>query len=163
MVQNVSKELAALRHMTPSQLRDKYVEVFGEVCRTGNKDFLFKRIAWRIQSHAEGSLSDRARQRAAELARDADLRMTMPKPPNTDPGGRTCLRPAPPPERRRIPLPGTILTRRYRGRLIEVTVLPGGFEWEGEVYKSLTAVAQAVTGSHWNGFLFFNLNEAGDK
>ena len=163
MVQNVSRELAALRHMTPSQLRDKYVEVFGEVCRTGNKDFLFKRIAWRIQSNAEGSLSERARQRAVDLARDADIRTTMPKQPKSAGDSQTSIRPAPPPERRRIPLPGTILTRQYRGRLIEVTVLPGGFEWEGEVYKSLTAVAQAVTGSHWNGFLFFNLNEAGDK
>ena len=80
MATDVTTELSALRHMTPHQLRDKYLEVFGEVSRTGNKDFLFKRIAWRIQSLSEGSLSERAKARAAELARDADIRMTMPRP-----------------------------------------------------------------------------------
>ena len=63
----------------------------------------------------------------------------------------------------RLPIPGTVLTRKYRGRLIEVTVLPKGFEWEGEVYRSLSAVAKAVTGSHWNGFLFFGLNDGDDQ
>lgn len=62
MAQNIAAELAALRRMTPAQLREKYAEVFGESTRTGNKDFLFKRVAWRIQSLAEGTLSERARQ-----------------------------------------------------------------------------------------------------
>jgi len=81
MVQNVKIEVAALRRMSPAELREKYLAVFGEPTRTGNKDFLCKRLAWRLQSMAEGSLSDRARQRAAELARDADIRTTMPRPP----------------------------------------------------------------------------------
>jgi hypothetical protein len=55
-----------------------------------------------------------------------------------------------------------VLARQYRGRLIEVTVLPKGFEWEGRVFRSLSAVAQAVTGAHWNGHLFFGLKN-GDK
>ena len=161
MPTNVSTELSALRHVTPAQLRDKYLEVFGEVSRTGNKDFLFKRVAWRIQSNAEGSLSERAKQRAAELARDADIRMTMPRQRDATAGAQTSIKPAPPPGPKRLPLPGTVLTRKYRGRLIETTVLPKGFEWEGQVYKSLTAVAEAVTGSHWNGFLFFGLKVEG--
>ena len=163
MALNVSVQLAALRQMTPAQLRDKYLEVFGEPTRSGNKDFLFKRVAWRIQSLAEGTLSERAKQRAAELACDADLRMTMPKAPATTPGAQSLTKPAPPAAPTRLPLPGTVLTRQYRGRLIEVTVLPKGFEWQGQVYKSLTAVAKVVTGSHWNGFLFFGLNNAGVK
>jgi hypothetical protein len=56
-----------------------------------------------------------------------------------------------------LPLPGTILTRTYRGRQIEVKVMPQGFEYEGESYRSLSAVAKVVTGSHWNGHLFFGL------
>ena len=52
---------------------------------------------------------------------------------------------------------GTIVTRQYKGRLLQVTVLDKGFEHEGEVYRSLSAVANAVTGSHVNGFAFFNL------
>jgi hypothetical protein len=165
MVQNIQTELAALRRMSPAQLRDKYLEVFGEATRTGNKDFLFKRIAWRLQSLAEGSLSERAKQRAAELAGDADIRMAMPRMPKVTAGvtggGQTHLKPAPPPGPKRLPLPGTVLTRQYRGQLIEVTVLPNGFDWEGQIYTSLSAVAKAVTGSHWNGMAFFGLKNKG--
>ncbi len=162
MVQNVKSQVSALRQMTPAQLRGKYLEVFGEPSRSGNKDFLCKRLAWRLQSLAEGSLSDRARQRAAELARDADIRMTMPRTPAATPGMVPHVKAAVPPNGERVPIPGTVLARQYRGRLIEVTVLPKGFEWEGQIYRSLSAVAQAVTGAHWNGHLFFGLKD-GDK
>ena len=154
MNQNLNSEIAALRRMTPAQLRDKYLAVFGEPTRTGNKDFLCKRLAWRLQSMAEGSLSERARQRAAELARDADIRMTMPRQPKTT-SAQANVTAAP--TRPGLPMPGAILSRKYRGRTIQVTVLPKGFEWDGQVYRSLSAVAEAVTGSHWNGNLFFGI------
>jgi len=73
--------VAALRRMTVGQLREKYLELFGEPTRSENRNFLFKRLAWRVQSMAEGTLSDRARRRADELARDADFRTTLPRPP----------------------------------------------------------------------------------
>ena len=53
--------------------------------------------------------------------------------------------------------PGTMLQRRYKGRLVVVRVLADGFEHEGERYRSLTAVAQKVTGSHWSGNHFFGV------
>ncbi len=65
--------------MTPTQLREKYVEVFGEATVTKNRTWLVRRIAWRLQALAEGDLSERARDRAAELARDADLRVLPPR------------------------------------------------------------------------------------
>jgi hypothetical protein len=52
---------------------------------------------------------------------------------------------------------GTVLVRQYRGRDIEVRVLTDGFEWEGQVFKSLSAVAKAVTGTQWNGRVFFGV------
>jgi hypothetical protein len=52
-----------------------------------------------------------------------------------------------------------VLTREYRGMTVKVTVLDSGFEHEGRVYRSLTAVAKAVTGSHWNGHHFFGLRD----
>ena len=58
-------------------------------------------------------------------------------------------------------LPGTVLTRDYKDRRITVTVLDDGFEFEGERFRSLSAVARAVTGSHWNGFHFFGLPRKG--
>src|SRR5687768_8705403 len=119
MITNVKAELVALQHLSPKQLRQKYAEVFGEQSRSGNKDYLVKRIGWRIQSLAEGGLSERARNRAAELARDADIRVTVPR--TTTP--TVVMLPAPP-MNRRLPMPGAVLTRNYQGRLIQVTVLP---------------------------------------
>ena len=88
---NVGKEVAALQRMTVRELRTRYAEVFGEPTRAGNKAWLVKRIAWRLQSRAEGDLSERARQRAAELANDADVRLSPPKakPATPSPAPRT--------------------------------------------------------------------------
>jgi hypothetical protein len=57
----------------------------------------------------------------------------------------------------RLPPPGSVLRRVWKGTEHEVTVLPSGFEYRGATYKSLSAVAAAISGSHWNGFGFFNL------
>jgi hypothetical protein len=69
----IHKKIDALSRMTVGQLREKYLEVFGEESRSNHKQFLFRRIAWRIQALAEGGLSERARRRALEIANDADF------------------------------------------------------------------------------------------
>ena len=159
MTENVRKEIHALTAMTAGQLRQKYIEVYGEPPRTHNKQFLFRRIAWRLQVIEEGaSLSERARQRAMEIANLADLRIRPPKDFAPAAVNESAPRSLPAPAQdTRLPLPGTVLTREYQGKLICVTVLEDGFEYEGERYKSLTAVARAVTGTHWNGLLFFGV------
>ena len=58
-----------------------------------------------------------------------------------------------------MPPPGSVITREYKGHPLQVKVLPNGFEFEGEVYKSLSAVAKAITGQHCNGFHFFRLGK----
>ena len=63
----------------------------------------------------------------------------------------------------RIPLPATIIMRVYKGKTLQVKVLPVGFEYEGEVYKSLSAVAKKITGTHCNGYLFFRLAKEGGE
>jgi hypothetical protein len=73
------EEIEALRHMTVGQLKDKYRDVFSESSRSNHKQFLFRRIAWRMQANAYGGLSERARRRALEIANDADLRIRAPK------------------------------------------------------------------------------------
>ncbi len=155
---NIDHEVEKLRAMTVGELRERYVDLFSEESRSRNKQFLWKRIAWRMQALAEGDLSERARQRARELARDADVRIRPPRGtfgPQAE--GRTSVRPFTPSHDRRLPLPGTLLTREYRGKTIRVTVLEKGFEYDGRVYRSLTAIANEVTGSHWNGYGFFGL------
>lgn len=69
---DLSKEIEALRQMTVGELRRRHVELFGEQTRAGNRPYLFRRIAWRPRALAEGDLTDRARRRAHELARDVD-------------------------------------------------------------------------------------------
>ena len=64
---------------------------------------------------------------------------------------------------RRLPMRPHHLDPRLRGQVIQVMVLPKGFEWEGRLFRSLSAVAKAVTGAHWNGYLFFNLNQGDEK
>jgi hypothetical protein len=56
-------------------------------------------------------------------------------------------------------VPGTILTREYRGEVHQVTVLDRGFEYRGTVHRSLSGIARAITGTQWNGNLFFGLRK----
>jgi hypothetical protein len=157
---NVGKEVAALQRMTVKELRARYAEVFGEETPANNKAWLVKRIAWRLQALAEGGLSERARQRAAELANDADLRLSPPKAKaDPAPGERTKTAALRVKGDDRLPLPGTVITRKYKGETLHVKVLPHGFEFEGEVFKSLGAVAKAITGQHCNGYYFFRLGK----
>lgn len=164
---SIAKELARLERLTATQLRQRHLEVFGEPSRSGNRAYLFHKVAWRLQANAMGDLSERARRRAAELANDANLRSRAPRngvpalrlaPAPTGAAERTKMLPLPRPIDRRLPGKGTILTREYRGRTYTVEILPdGGLVFDGEAYRSLTAVAKRITGSHWNGYLFFGL------
>jgi len=106
-----------------------------------------------LQSQVEGDLSLRARRRAAELANDAKHQ------PLPQIAGVTVTLEVDASHDVRLPTPGTALIRHYKGRTIEVLVLKDGFEFNGERYKSLSAVARAVTGTHRNGYRFFQLGD----
>jgi Protein of unknown function (DUF2924) len=155
---NIAREVAAMRRMTMKGLRARYAEAFGETTNANNRVWLIKRVAWRLQAQAEGDLSERAKQRAAELADDADLRLSPPKTP-AGPAApeRTVTEVLKFETDNRLPPPGTVITRPYKGEDLQVKVLSDGFEFEGQVYRSLSAVAKAITGQHCNGFLFFRM------
>ncbi|MCC6581532.1 MAG: DUF2924 domain-containing protein [Phycisphaeraceae bacterium] len=164
-------QLAAMNKMTSTQLRARYAELFGERSRSGNRMWLLRRCAWRLQSLAEGGLSERAIKRAKELARDQDIRATAPRgmrmPPLdrpadvAEPAQRYIPRtPATGSHDHRLPMPGGQLKRVYKGHLYVVNVLENGFEYDGQRYHSLSAVAHAISGGHWNGFRFFNITDA---
>ena len=155
---SIWSEIDHLRHKTVAQLQIRHLEVFGEPSRSNHKQFLIRRIAWRLQALAEGDLSERARERALSLARDADLRLRAPHSAVWQPGtaavrGRH--------RDSRLPLPGTVLARTFRDQHITVQVLEKGFEYEGTVYRSLSAVARQISGTQWNGFSFFRLHARG--
>ncbi|GHV50529.1 hypothetical protein FACS1894168_1770 [Deltaproteobacteria bacterium] len=152
-----ASQIAALANMKTAALRQHYLELFKEPSNSGNAAWLRKRIAWRIQSLAEGGLSERAKKRAAELAEEANLRMRAPVCLPHIESIQGVVSPGRDP---RLPKPGTLLSRTFKGRHVVVTVLEDGFAFEDRTYKSLSAIAGEITGTRWNGFQFFGLKEA---
>jgi hypothetical protein len=153
----IEREIAALQVMSTGQLCERYQELFGEPVRTRHKTYLVRKIAWKLQALAEGDLTERARRRAEELADDTEVRVMPPKAVPKPLKVRTDIKVVGDP---RLPQPGTALVRKYKGRQVQVLVLSDGFEFNGEKYSSLSAVAKKITGTHCNGFRFFNLEKS---
>ncbi len=156
----IPAQIARLQKMSVAELREEWKRLYdGEEPRVGNRVWLWKRLAWRIQELEFGGLSDAALQRLEELMPTAELALRNP------PGSKRPPRPTPiePVRDKRIPPPGTVLLRRYKGQTVTVEVLANGFEWEGRRFRSLSAVAKEVTGSHLNGVRFFHLDRKETK
>jgi hypothetical protein len=155
----VLMEIEKLRRASMASLREKFREVFQEEARSRHRGHLFRRIAWRLQALAEGDLTDRARARARanEIAQDADLRKVAPRDFFSVGGEQVETTGGNRQKDRRLPLPGAMLSRKWRGRTILVEVLAKGFRFENQQYTSLSAIAVAVTGTRWNGLAFFGL------
>ncbi len=163
MKTSVLHEIHKLQQMTVSELQLKWRELYGEETRSRNRTYLWRRLAWRVQEIAHGGLSDAAKQRIEELAPDGFTPARTPQDAiraallkHED---RNASRPTRTARDPRLPSPGTVLTRQYHGREIRVVTLEDGFEWEGQRYGSLSAVAKAVTGAKWNGLLFFGITK----
>ncbi len=166
--QSIAAQVVALTHLSVAELRVRWQEVFGEETRQTNKQYLVRRLSWELQRrHFGQELSPEAKQRLDEL--QEEFRTTPPT--QWFKGARHNRAPAPStPKRSRAvrdpaaPKVGTILTRDYRGTKVVVTVRgEREFEWRGEVYRSLSAVANAITGSHVSGVAFFGLAKKGGK
>ena len=156
---SIPAQIARLRQMSVAELREEWKRLYdGEEPRVSNRVWLWKRLAWRIQELEYGGLSDAAQKRLEELMPTAELALR-------NPPGRRQSPPAPiePIRDKRIPPTGTVLLRRYKGQAITVEVMASGFEWEGRQFRSLSAVAKEVTGSHLNGVRFFHLDRKETK
>jgi hypothetical protein len=163
MAHTVVAAIEQLQNLGIVALKKKYQEVFKDASRSSNKQYLFRRIAWRLQANAEGGLSERARHRALQIADEADLRTRAPKGFLSAQVSATSTVDHPQPQRdARLPASGSLLTRRLHDRQIVVKVLAEGFEFESRHYRSLSAIAREVTGTRWNGLLFFGLAERRD-
>ena len=153
---SITAEIRELRAMPVPKLVNTYETVFGKPPRVKNREWLWKRVAWKIQEQRYGGLSKPAQARLEELIAEIQLplgenRRTVTGALNGSERGVNHRATAPP--------VGTTLTREWHGQEVRVRVVEQGFEWDGAVYKSLSAVAKAVTGSHWNGRLFFGLTK----
>ena len=157
MDRTVIGEINRLRQMSVAQLREEWLRLYGEPARSSSREHLWRRLAWRVQELAHGGLSDGAKARIDELAPDRVVRRSARLKAVCEPDGdRVEPRPV---RALRLPSAGTVLTRQYHDREIRVLTLDDGFEWEGHHYRSLSAVARAITGQHWSGPLFFGLRK----
>ena len=170
---DVPTQLAALERMTVGQLAAKHRELYGAPTRTRNKPYLRKRLAWRIQELAEGEPAAlamaRVHARVAELGvelperwrmRLAALRKTETLAAADGMGPASSLAPIEPRDPR-IPPVGSVLTRIFKGTSHAVIVGREGFEYAGQHFKTLSAVAKHIAGVPWNGFAFFRLSPRG--
>ena len=155
----VLQQIKQCRQWPVAALRAKYKELFGEPSHCRQKRFLWRRIAWRLQADVYGDLSQQTRQHALALADDRDLRRLV-HPSN---GGPLSGSRGPRATDLRLPLPGTVLTRSFQGRTVEVWVLPDGFRYQDRRFGSLSAVAEHITGTRWNGYRFWGLESRRDE
>lgn len=142
MSREILRQITELQSLSMADLRARWRELFGSGPPGAGRGYLLRRLAYRIQELAYGGVSDITRARLRDhLGGDT---------------GRTR-----PLERRKRqgdePVVGTRFVREWRGERYEVTVVAGGYELRGRLYRSLSAAAKAITGAHWNGRAFFGL------
>jgi Protein of unknown function (DUF2924) len=153
-----SVDLDRLARMPPKELQRLHRRILGCDVPSGNCEQTRRKIAWRLQEDKEGGLPESARQHALAIARQSGLRIRA----------RVTTGDGAPVEHAtvtglvsdhdaRIPMPGSVIVKDYRGRAIVVHVLDDGFECDGRRFASLSAIAKETTGTKWNGFLFFGL------
>ncbi len=145
---NIPDLINRLPQLSTAELAAEYERLYGRKPRYRNPVWMRKRIAYQVQVAAYGGLSGPARAELKRLAADIQL----PKAPT-----RGHVRNVVAKKQSGQPRPGTVLQREWRDQQIRVEVLPDGFEWNGNRYGSLSAVARAITGARWNGRLFFGL------
>ena len=165
MTATIQHHKERLTMLSIGELRLEYEKVCGELTTSRHAGHIIKRILWRMQANLYGGLSEESVKRAKELADPTQLRMTAPKAKPISDNAQTVTRtlPATITANQSDLVPGTQLERMYKGQRIVATIMENGVRWNGDLYNSLSAVAKAVTGNHWNGKLFFGLTKKKGK
>jgi hypothetical protein len=140
MSNSVLSQIADLKTMAVADLRSRWRELFDTEPPAYNRRFLESRLAYRIQELAYGGLKPETIERLAALAEGLD--------------GKGTKRARSAQDR---PIVGTRLVREWQGAEHCVTVRDDGYEYQGRPYKSLSAIARLITGTRWNGWIFFGL------
>jgi Protein of unknown function (DUF2924) len=138
MSESILAQIAALKDKGTPELRGMWRELFDKEAPVVSRRYLEDRLAYRLQELHFGGLSDRARRRLDALADQLEPKAAR----RRDPGR---------------PIAGTQLRRQWQGSECVVTVREHDFEYNGRSYRSLSAVARAITNTRWNGWLFFGL------
>jgi hypothetical protein len=141
MTDSVLARVAALKSAPMDDLKATWRDLFGKEPPPFNRRYLESRLAYRIQELAYGGLKRETIERLAALADDLDDDRSKIRRHGTN----------------SRPIAGTQLVREWQGVEHRVTVADGGFLHQGKPYKSLSAIARAITGTRWNGWIFFGL------
>ncbi len=148
----LNAKLDALAAMSPAQLRAEWKMLSGEDLPNTPASLVRHLVAYRLQEKQFGKLP-------VQIERQLD-RMTVgrgqgsPRAAFVPDNGSGCA------QSRSPILHGTRFLREWNGRTIAVTAVEGGFDWDGQVYRSLSEIARKVTGAHWSGPRFFGLKKA---
>ena len=152
--ETVLTQINELQGLSLNKLQQRYEELFNENKALPRKpESLRRKIAYRIQELAYGGLSQKAQDKIHELITIYDpinnkaLRQVNKAKQQTSRVKRDI----------RLPIPGAIITKIYKGIEIKVSVLDKGFEYNGRIFKTLSQIANCITGAHWNGYLFFGI------
>lgn len=141
----IPARLAALKTATTAELKTQWSALFATEPPSFNRRYLESRLAYRIQELAYGGLRPETLRRIERLGDELDGKV------KGNSRGKAGLRSD------RLPIVGTRLIREWQGVEQVVTVMADGFEWQGRPYRSLSAVARAITGTRWSGPVFFGL------
>jgi len=140
---SVLARLAGLKAMTVNELKAEWQTLMGSTPPNNSRTFLEQRVAYRIQELTYGGLPKPVSRLLDALAAEVEGKKV-----------RSAVISDP-----RNPVIGTRLVREWDGVEHVITVLQGGFDWQGRRYKSLSAIARDITGTQWNGYRFFGLRE----
>ena len=140
MNKSAIRQVIELKDKNIEELRAMHKSLFSEkIVSNSNRRQLIPKIAYRLQELSIGGLSNDTRDKLKKVARGASLASVR---PHTD------------------LLPGTKLCREYNGVMHEVEVTKSAFEYQGQPFKSLSAIARNITGTRWNGPKFFKLRSS---
>ena len=159
MDESIAAQVAKLEKMTLKELRKEWKRVFGEPTRQRHRIYMIKRLARALQGDTGPKLTA---EEEAKVTGYHDMLRQMP-PSTWFPGKQRRPKAPSRTSRRHPPKPGSVITRVYEGQEIAVTVLSDGFEYAGQVYRSLSAIAREVTGTTWNGWRWFGLAPKGGR
>ena len=149
-------KIMELKDKSLLELKAIYKEVYGsETAPSSNKVYLWRKIAYKLQEIEHGGLSTETQGKIEEFIQKYDPINNKALRPEVNSDNKSKK---PKLSRdKRLPIPGTIIIKEYKGTKLEVKILEKGFEYNNKQYRSLTAIAKEVTGAHWNGYLFFGL------
>jgi hypothetical protein len=147
MEQTVLQQLMELQEMQYPALKEKWRSLYGTEPPAYKREHMVRRLAYRIQELVYGGLSEETKAQLEQIAEEDERQRRGAKAQARKP-------------KETHPLPGTRLIREWNGQRHEVTASEGGFEYNGRRYKSLSAIAKAITGAHWSGPQFFGLRTA---